>query len=158
MLGPGAPEENTMRNTVCTLALTAFLAAGLTCASAQNDTSTNDQTATQTTTTTKTTTTMHHHEMNADHDLARMTRHLKLTPDQQTQIKPILENRDQQLNQLWTDTSMSKKDRRSKAMDIREDAKNKIDPILNDEQKQKFDAMASRHHHHMHHEQQTTPQ
>lgn len=139
-----------MRNTVCTLALTAFLAAGLTCsAAAQNDTSTS--TSTQATTQT---TTRHHHEMSADRDLSRMTKRLNLTQDQQTQIKPILENRDQQLNQLWQDTSMSKADRRSKSQEIREDAKNKIDPILNDQQKEKFDSMGSRHHH-MHHQKQS---
>lgn len=151
MLVPGAPEENTMRNTVCTLALTAFLAAGLTCgAVAQNDAST----STNTTTTTKTMT--HHHEMNADHDLTRMTKRLNLTQDQQTQIKPILESRDQQLNQLWQDTSMSKTDRRDKSKEIREDAKNKIDPILNDQQKEKFDSMGKRHHHMRHEKQSTT--
>lgn len=149
MLVPGAPEENTMRNTVCTLALTALLAAGLTCsAAAQDDASTNAQA-------TAPTTMSHHHEMNADRDLARMTKHLSLTQDQQTQIKPILENRDQQLNQLYQDSSMSKADRRSKSKDIRDDAKSKIDPILNDEQKAKFDSMGSRHHH-SHHGQQST--
>lgn len=149
MLVPGAPEENTMRNTVCTLALTALLAAGLTCtAAAQDDASANAQTTTPSTMS-------HHHEMNADRDLTRMTKHLNLTQDQQTQIKPILENRDQQLNQLYQDSSMSKSDRRSKSKDIRDDAKSKIDAVLNDEQKAKFDSMGSRHHH-SHHGQQST--
>lgn len=130
-----------MRNTVYTLALTAFLATGLTCgAAAQNDTSTDTQATTPTTM-------AHHREMNADRDLMRMTKRLDLTQDQQTQIKPILEDRDQQLNQLWQDSSISKTDRRAKSKGIRDDARSKIDSILNDEQKAKFDSMGSRHHH-----------
>lgn len=140
-----------MRNTVCSLALTGFLAIGLACtASAQNDTSGQTQTDQQTTTTTTTSKHMHHHEMNADRDLARMTKHLKLTQDEQSQIKPILQNRDDQLNQLWQDSSMSKTDRQAKAKDIREDANSKITPILTPDQQQKFSSMQSRHEHHHH--------
>lgn len=139
-----------MRNTVCTLALTALLAAGLTCsAAAQDDASASSQATAPTTTT-------HHREMSADRDLARMTKRLSLTQDQQTQIKPILEDRDQQLNQLWQDTSMSKTDRRAKSKGIRDDAKSKIDPILNDEQKAKFDSTGTRHHHSRHAQQSTS--
>lgn len=143
-----------MRNTVCSLALTGFLALGLACtASAQSDTSGQAQTDQQTTT--STTTTMHHHQMNPDRDLARMTKHLKLTQDEQSQIKPILQDRDQQLEQLWQDKSMSKTDRRDKAKQIRDDANAKITPILTPDQQQKFNSMQSRHEHH-HHTSSTT--
>ena len=38
-----------------------------------------------------------HHGMSPDDQLARMTKELNLTPDQATQIKPILVDRQQQM-------------------------------------------------------------
>ena len=79
--------------------------------------------------------------MNPDAQLQHLTKQLDLTADQQTQIKPILESRDQQMKQLWQDQSLAQADRHAKMKTIQEDSKGKIEAVLNDTQKQKFEAM-----------------
>jgi periplasmic protein CpxP/Spy len=91
-----------------------------------------------------------HHRMNPDAQLKHMTKELDLTPEQQTQIKPILESRDQQAQQLMQDQSLSRPDRHSKMTAIQTDSKAKIEAVLNDSQKQKFEAMQARMQEHAH--------
>jgi protein CpxP len=79
--------------------------------------------------------------MNPDRQLERMTKELDLTPDQQSQIKPLLVERQQQLEALFQDQSVTGEDRRSKMQTIRQASEGKIESILNDQQKQKFQAM-----------------
>lgn len=84
---------------------------------------------------------MHGHRgMDTDRQLKRMTKQLDLSSDQQSQIKPILDSRQQQMQDLWQDQSMSRPDRHQKMMSIQEDSSNKIEAILNDTQKQKYEA------------------
>lgn len=78
--------------------------------------------------------------MNPDEQLARMTRRYNLTADQQSQIKPILENRMQQMMALRRDGSLSRDAMRSKMQGVRTDSIAKIEAVLNDDQKKKFDA------------------
>jgi periplasmic protein CpxP/Spy len=79
--------------------------------------------------------------MSPERQLDHLTQALNLTDDQKQQIKPILEDRQKQMQQLHADTSMSQEDRRSKARSLMEDSNNKIRAVLNDDQKQKFDKM-----------------
>jgi periplasmic protein CpxP/Spy len=79
--------------------------------------------------------------MNPEMQLKHLTRELNLSAEQQTQIKPILESRDQQAQQLWQDQSMSREDRHAKMKAIQDDSKAKIEAALNDTQKQKYEAM-----------------
>jgi Spy/CpxP family protein refolding chaperone len=130
-----------MRNAVCTLALTGLLAFGMAgSALAQENTPPNTTTPPQGAV-------AHGHQMDASRDMDHMTKHLKLTQDQQSQIQPIVQERDQQLNQLWQDSSMSKSDRRTKSQQIRDDSDSKINAILTDQQRQKYTSMEARHHH-----------
>ncbi len=76
--------------------------------------------------------------MTPDERLARMTKRYDLSADQQTQIKPILADTQQQMMALRQDSSMSREDKMTKMMSIREAANTKISGILNDSQKQKF--------------------
>lgn len=145
-----------MRNKLCTFALTGFLTLGLagSAAFAQDESTTPPPQST-------TTQPMHHHHrmMNSDRQLKRMTKRLDLSADQQSQVKPILESRDQQMQQLWQDKSVSKEDRRDKAQAIQQDSSQKIEAVLNDTQKQKYEAMQSKmkeHRMNRHHKQQTT--
>lgn len=85
-----------------------------------------------------------HHGMSADDQLARMTKDLNLTSDQATQIKPIVENRQQQMMALHQDQSMSQEDRMAKMKSLREDSNAKIAAILNDTQKQQFAEMQAK--------------
>ncbi len=86
---------------------------------------------------------MKHHGMemqSPDQRLARMTKKYKLTSDQQSQIKPILEDEQQQMQTMHSDTSMTPKDRRAKMMDMRQTDSQKIEAVLNDDQKKMFEA------------------
>ena len=127
-----------MRKLLCTLALSGLLGFGVTAAIAQ-DASSQQQP--------ETAPPMHgpRHQMgNPDAQLAHLTKALNLTSDQQTQIKPLLENQQQQIQQVHQDTSLSRQDRMSKVQSIHEDTKGKIEAVLNDEQKQTFEAMHQR--------------
>lgn len=78
--------------------------------------------------------------MDPDAALARMARRYNLSPEQQSQIKPVLESRMQQMEALRGDSSLSREDRMSKMMSIRQDTRSRIEGVLNSDQKQKFDA------------------
>jgi periplasmic protein CpxP/Spy len=77
-------------------------------------------------------------QMSPDDRLAQMTKRYNLSADQQTQIKPILADSQQQMMALRGDSSMSREDKMTKMMSIREASNSKISAILNDSQKQKF--------------------
>jgi len=81
---------------------------------------------------------MGHMRMTPDEQLARMTKRYNLSADQQTQIKPILADQQQQMMTLRQDTSMSREDKMAKMKSIRDDSNTKIQAVLNDSQKQKF--------------------
>lgn len=75
--------------------------------------------------------------MTAKEQLARMTKQLNLTKDQQAKIKPILEKEHKQMMALRQDNSMSRQDRFAKFRELRKQTFEKIHPILNaDQQKQ----------------------
>jgi Spy/CpxP family protein refolding chaperone len=78
--------------------------------------------------------------MDPDQQLTRMTQRYNLSADQQTQIKPILVNQQQQMQALRGDSSMSREDRMAKMQSIRSDSTTKIEAILNDDQKKQFEA------------------
>ena len=82
--------------------------------------------------------------MDPDRQLARLTRELNLTADQQTQIKPLLVDRQQKMQAVFQDQSGAPEDRRTKMRTISEGTNNSIKAVLNDDQKQKFDAMQQR--------------
>jgi Spy/CpxP family protein refolding chaperone len=118
-----------MRKTLCTIALTGLLGLGVT-AFAQDQS------------TPSTPPPMHGPRgMNPDEQLAHLTKALNLTSDQQTQIKPILENQQQQMMQLHQDQSLSRDDKMAKAKSLHEDSTSKIEAVLNPDQKQKYEAM-----------------
>jgi Spy/CpxP family protein refolding chaperone len=96
---------------------------------------------------------MGHGPMTPERQLERLSENLNLTDDQKQQIKPILEDRQKQAEQLHSDTSMSMDDKRAKMRSLSEESNNKIRAILNDDQKQKFDKMQERMREHMMHNQ-----
>lgn len=118
-----------MRKTLCTIALTGLLGLGM-AALAQDQSTTEPPMHGQ-----------HGQRMNPDSQLAHLTKTLNLTSDQQTQIKPILENQQQQMMQLHQDQSMSREDKMAKAKSLHADTTSKIEAVLNDQQKQKYEAM-----------------
>lgn len=82
--------------------------------------------------------------MDPDRQLQRLTSELNLTTDQQTQIKPLLVERQQKMQALMQDQSGAPEDRRIQARSIMEGTSNSIKALLNDDQKQKFEAMQER--------------
>jgi protein CpxP len=85
----------------------------------------------------------HRHGMAMDPDaqLKHLSKRLNLSSDQQTKIKPILEDQQKQIQQLWSDNSLSRQDRFSKMRDIRENSDSQIKSVLDEDQQKKFDKM-----------------
>ena len=84
----------------------------------------------------------HHHGMpSADDQLKHLTKRLNLSDDQQTKIKPILEDQQNQMQQLRADNSTSREDRWKKMREIHENSDNQIKSVLNEDQQKKFDEM-----------------
>jgi protein CpxP len=82
-----------------------------------------------------------HRPMNPDRQLQHMTKRLNLSADQQSQIRPALVDRQQRMEALRQDQSLSPQDRHQKMQAIQQDTRSKIEAVLNDQQKQQFDAM-----------------
>jgi Spy/CpxP family protein refolding chaperone len=122
-----------MRNQLCTFALTGLLTLGMagSAALAQDNSAPPQNEG------------MHGHRGSTDttQQLQRLTKTLDLSADQQSQIKPILDARQQQMQQLWQDQSTSRDDRRAKMQSIQADTSSKIEAVLNDTQKQKYESM-----------------
>ncbi len=125
-----------MKNQFCRIALSGLLATGLTlgtaAAFAQQDSPAPDASAQSGHGR------MGRQPMTPDEQVARMTKRYNLSADQQTQIKPIVADTQQQMMALRQDSSMSRDDKMAKMKSIHEDANTKISAILNDSQKQKF--------------------
>jgi hypothetical protein len=86
----------------------------------------------------------HRRHMDPDRQLAHLTKTLNLSADQQSQIKPILVDRQQKMQALWQDQSLSRQDRRSKAMAIQQDTRTKLEAALNDQQKQQYEELQAK--------------
>ncbi|WP_263383831.1 hypothetical protein [Granulicella arctica] len=84
-----------------------------------------------------------------ERQLEMMTKHLNLTPDQVTQVKAIDDAQRSQMMAMRGDTSMSRDDKHSKMMAMRQDREAKIRAVLTDDQKPKFDAMLAKEHERM---------
>lgn len=123
-----------MRKSLCSLVLTGALAVAGSAAYAQSDASGQQPPANA----------MGHRGMNPDEQLARMSKALNLTPDQETQIKPILTSRQQQMEALRSDQSSSQADKMAKMKTIRDDSNTKIEAVLNDSQKQQYQDMLAK--------------
>lgn len=88
---------------------------------------------------------MRHGMPSVDERLQHLTKMLNLSSDQQAKVKTILEEQRDQMTALKGDTSMSQQDRRAKFQSIHQDAHQKIEGVLNDEQKAKFEQMQTQH-------------
>jgi len=101
----------------------------------------------------------HHRNFDPSQFAAHLGKRLNLTSDQVAQITPILTARQQQMQTLRADASLSVQDRHTKAHAIMQDTNSKIEAVLNDQQKQQFEQMlAQRRAHHNHQPQSSQPQ
>jgi Spy/CpxP family protein refolding chaperone len=88
---------------------------------------------------------MHHHgPPTTEEQLEHMSKALKLTTDQQSQIKPLLDARRQQMMQMHEDKSLSREDRMTKFKALDDDTHVKIEAVLDQKQKEKFEKMQER--------------
>lgn len=74
----------------------------------------------------------------------RLTKRLQLTSEQQSQLLPILTQRNDGVNAIRNDTTLSANDRRAKLRDVRQQSEAQIKNVLTDTQKQQYDAMLQR--------------
>ncbi len=79
--------------------------------------------------------------MDAEGQLKHLTEALDLNADQQAQLKPILAARDQQRQQILADQSLAEADRHARMRAIQDATRGKIEAVLTDAQKQKYEAM-----------------
>ena len=82
--------------------------------------------------------------MNPERQLRHLTRQLNLTGDQRKQIKPLLEERRNKMQALFANQNLSPEDRRAQARAVAADIHARIVAVLNDQQKQEFEAMQQR--------------
>ena len=132
-----------MKRQLCSLALTGLLATGVLVAQQAGSTADpNMQGQTGAQSTMGSGGGMMHHKgmMDADSRLAHMTKKYKLTSDQQSQIKPILQDEQQQMTTMHSDTSMSKQDKMTKMQSMHQDDEQKISAVLTDDQRKMYDA------------------
>jgi len=94
-----------------------------------------------------------HRNFDPNQQAARLSKRLGLSDDQVAQIKPILADRFQQMQNLRADTSLSEQDRHAKVRALIEDSNTKIESVLNDTQKQQFEKMQAERRSHQHNRQ-----
>jgi protein CpxP len=92
-----------------------------------------------------------HHAPPPDRMAAHLKKKLNLPDAQESQIKPILESRVQQLHALRSESTLTAQERHTKARDIIKDSDTQIEAVLNPTQKQQFEQMMQkrRAHHKM---------
>jgi periplasmic protein CpxP/Spy len=73
-----------------------------------------------------------------------LTKHLKLTTDQQGKVQQALESQRSQMESLHQDSSLSQDDRRSKMMEIRKSTDDQIRGLLDSNQQKKWDEMQAK--------------
>jgi len=76
-----------------------------------------------------------------ERQLQTMSETLNLTEEQKARIRPILQNRNKQLEDLRADSSLPQGLARAKAAEIRRSARQQIDQILTPEQREKQKAI-----------------
>jgi periplasmic protein CpxP/Spy len=74
-----------------------------------------------------------------------LTKHLKLSPEQQTKVKDALESEHSQMESLHQDTSVSQQDRHAKMMEIHNSTDTQIRGLLDSTQQKKWDEMQAKH-------------
>jgi protein CpxP len=77
----------------------------------------------------------------ADKRLGMLTKQLNLTADQQSKVKPILEDQQKQFEALRQDSSVSPQDRHSKMAELQQSTSTQIRSVLTEDQQKRFDEM-----------------
>lgn len=83
----------------------------------------------------------HRHMPNVDEQLKHLSKKLKLSDEQKPQVKAILQDQHDQMQQLWQNSSGSRQENVQKMHEIHENASSKIRALLTDDQKTKYDKL-----------------
>lgn len=94
-----------------------------------------------------------HHMPTVDEQVAHLTKRLSLSPEQQTNLRPILQAQHEKMQQLMDDTSTPREQKHVQMKAIHDSSQSQIRELLNDDQKKSFDEFAQQHGRHMHHRQ-----
>jgi predicted nucleic acid-binding Zn-ribbon protein len=78
-----------------------------------------------------------------------LTGQLSLSDDQQAKVKSALEQQQKQMQDLRSDSSLSRDDRAAKMHTIHDSTTTQIKSVLNEDQAKKYDAMLAKQHSHM---------
>jgi protein CpxP len=89
----------------------------------------------------------HHGPPDPNQRTAELTKHLKLTSDQQTKVHDALQAEHSQMESLHQDSSLSQEDRHAKMMDIRKSTDDQIRGLLDSTQQKKWDEMQANRDH-----------
>lgn len=87
----------------------------------------------------------HHGQQDPVEKTKELTKHLKLTSDQQAKVQQALETQHSQMESLHQDSSLSREDRHAKMMDIRKSTDDQIRGLLDPTQQKKWDEMQAKH-------------
>ena len=82
-----------------------------------------------------------HGPMSPDRELEGLTKKLNLSTDQQAQIKPILQDRQDQMKQIHVDASLARPDKMAKMKSLDESSNQKLEAVLTADQKPKYEKM-----------------
>jgi protein CpxP len=82
-----------------------------------------------------------HGPMTPDVELTHLTKMLNLSNDQRTQVRPILQDRHDQMMQIHQDASLAQPDKMAKMKALDADSNTKLEALLNDQQKSKYEKM-----------------
>jgi len=100
----------------------------------------------------------HHRNFDPSQFAAHLGKRLSLSSDQVAQLTPILTARQQQMQTLRADASLTEQDRHTKAHAIMQDTNSKIEAVLTDPQKQQFEQMLAQRRQHRHNREQPSSQ
>ncbi len=139
-----------MQRSMCSLVLSGLLTVAGSAALAQSDNSSQTPAASSTAPAAGAMPVGGHHAMTPDQQAEHLAKKLQLSNDQESQIKPILTDRQQQMTAIHQDQLMSEPDKRAKMKGVRDDSNAKIEAVLNVTQKQKFEQMQARQQEHGH--------
>jgi len=124
-----------MKNTIFSLALCAFFGLSAAMAAPQDQSAAPQATQAE-----------GRHRADPSRQVQFLTKKLNLTPDQQAKLLPILSDRQQQMQAVFSDTSLSAKERHEKMRAIREDNEAKVKALLTDDQKQSYEQLRQQMH------------
>ncbi len=79
--------------------------------------------------------------MDPDRIVQQMSKRLNLSPDQVTQIRPIVAEQMEHMTAIRSDNTMAPRDRMTKMMSLRDETGTKIKAVLTPDQRTQFDAM-----------------